>query len=128
MSDYDYPYEEVFNNYKKRWNIETYYNYIKNHLDFEALHTQDYYVMEGLSFIVLVSSYIYYILKEKVKDTSYNSVDEMLLDMRSIKLRKDNDIWHTTSTTIKRKKVFEDLNLDLTGLVKKINDVQRLLP
>ena len=128
MSDFEFTPEDIYGNYKKRWNIETYYNYMKNHLDYEALHVQDYYIEQGLSFIILVSSYIYYILKEKVKQTTYDSVDELLLDMRSIKLRKDNDIWHTTSTTSKRRKVFDDLNLDLIDLVKQINDVQRLQP
>lgn len=128
MSDKEFTPEEIFTSYKKRWNIETYYNYLKNHLDFDALHVQDYYVEKGLSFIILITSYIYYVLREKVKKMSYNSVDELLLDMRCIKLRKDNNIWHSTSTTLKRRKVFDDLNLDLIGLIKEINDVQRLKP
>lgn len=128
MSDKEFEPGEIFANYKKRWNIETYYNYLKNKLDYEALHAQDYYIEQGLSFIILISSYIYYILKEKIKKTDYQSVDELLLDMRSIKLRKDNNIYHTTSTTKKRKKVFDDLNIDLTLLIKQINDTQRLQP
>ena len=122
MSDKEFEPKEIFTNYKKRWNIETYYNYIKNHLEFDSTHLQDYYIAQGLSFIVLVSSYIYYIIKDKIKETPYRTVDELLLDMRSIKLRKDNNVWHTTSTTNKRKKIFDDLNLDLTSLIKQVND------
>lgn len=126
MSDKEFTPEEIYTNYKKRWNIETYYNYLKNHFDFEALHVQNYYVEQGLSFIILVSSYIYYVIKQKVKQTPYKTIDEMLLDMRCIKLRKDNDIWHTTSTTLKRRKVFDELQLDLIGLIKKVNENQKL--
>ena len=35
--------EEVFSNYKKRWGIETFYQYLKNYADFNDLMIQDYY-------------------------------------------------------------------------------------
>ncbi len=122
ICDYEMNPEDVFKNYKKRWNIETFYNYLKNHLGFEALHCQDYYVEQGLSFIVLLTSNLHYDLKRKLSSKATN-LDEVLLDLKSIKLKNNNNVWQTTSSTKKRLKLFEDLNLDLNKLLDKINKV-----
>ena len=46
--------EEIFNYYKKRWKIETFFNFFKNKINFESLNESDYYQMQGLSFICLL--------------------------------------------------------------------------
>ena len=46
---------EVYSDYKARWSIETFNNYIKNDADFNDLKIQDYYVDHGFDFIMLVN-------------------------------------------------------------------------
>ena len=52
------PASQVYADYKDRWSIETYNNYIKNDADFNALKMQDYYVQKGFDFIMLVTGLI----------------------------------------------------------------------
>lgn len=42
--------EDVFCYYKERWTLETYYNYIRNDVDFNALYQQDYFLYAGVKF------------------------------------------------------------------------------
>ena len=58
---------EVYSDYKRRWSIETYNNYIKNDVDFNDLKLQDYYVGHGFDFIMLVTGLIHSKLNEAVK-------------------------------------------------------------
>lgn len=51
--------KEVFSWYKKRWHIEIFYNYFSNEEHCKAFCQQDYYRIQGLSFIFLVSSIIH---------------------------------------------------------------------
>ena len=52
-NDFNLDAETVFCHYKDRWSIETYYNYVRNDVDFNALYQQDYFCMQGVSFIIL---------------------------------------------------------------------------
>ncbi|MBR6343357.1 MAG: hypothetical protein IKR65_05565, partial [Selenomonadaceae bacterium] len=45
------------------------YNYVRNDADFNALYQQDYFCMQGLSFIVTVAGMIYHDIK-RVADES----------------------------------------------------------
>lgn len=46
---------DVYADYKSRWSIETFNNYIKNDTDFNALKEQNYYCAHGFDFIMLVT-------------------------------------------------------------------------
>lgn len=50
--------ESVFALYKRRWSIETYFDYFKNGQDGHALCQQDYYRQQGLAFVMLVAGLI----------------------------------------------------------------------
>ena len=84
--------ETVFCHYKDRWSIETYYNYVRNDADFNALYQQDYFCMQGLSFIVTVSGLIYYDMK-KVAEKSKMSVKEIMREMKKLKISLEGDKW-----------------------------------
>ena len=84
--------EEIFCHYKDRWSIETYYNYVRNDADFNALYQQDYFCMQGLSFIVTVSGMIYHDVK-KVADTSKISVKEIMREMKKLKISLEGNKW-----------------------------------
>ena len=84
--------EEVFCHYKDRWSIETYYNYVRNDADFNALYQQDYFCMQGLSFIVTVSGMIYHDVK-KVAVASKLSVKEIMREMKKLKISLEGNKW-----------------------------------
>ena len=122
ICDYEMNPEDVFNAYKKRWSIETFYNYLKNRLGFEALHCQDYYIEQGLSFIILLTSNLHYELTKKLMFHESN-LDHVLLDLKAIRLRNNNGVWQTTASSKKRLSTYSDLGLDLKGLLKHTNEM-----
>lgn len=91
-NDFDLSAEEVFCHYKDRWSIETYYNYVRNDADFNALYQQDYFCMQGLSFIVTVSGMIYHDVKA-IADESKVSVKEIMREMKKLKISLEGNKW-----------------------------------
>ncbi len=114
-SNLDKSAEEIYKLYKRRWNIETFYDYYKNRLDVNTLHLNDYYKTQGLSFIMLVTSLIYSsftkILKEnKIKE----SPQTILLNARFLKLHRNKNMkWNVENINQKHLKIFETFGLDL---------------
>lgn len=108
--------EKIYRLYKKRWMIETFYDYYKNRLDVNALHLNDYYKTQGLSFIMLITSLIYSeftknIKKEKIKE----SVQSILINSRFLKLHKDNKgKWRVENINQKHLKIFQTFKLNVT--------------
>ena len=91
-NDFNLSAEEVFCHYKDRWSIETYYNYVRNDADFNALYQQDYFCMQGLSFIVTVAGMIYHDIK-KIADESKLSVKEIMREMKKLKITLNGNKW-----------------------------------
>lgn len=104
---------EVFGLYKKRWKIETYYNYFKNSADYNALYMQDYYKTQGLSFIMLISSLIYHELAVSTKKLKAKTTQECLLDARMIKINKRNGVWAPVNCKASIADMFRSLNTPL---------------
>ena len=108
--------EEIYRLYKKRWMIETFYDYYKNRLDVNSLHLNDYYKTQGLSFIMLITSLIYSeftknIKKEKIKE----SVQSILINSRFLKLHKDSKgKWRVEKINQKHLKIFQTFKLNVT--------------
>ena len=89
------PPEEVFTSYKKRWGIETLYQYIKNRADFNNLKFEDYYEEQGFSFIMLVVAQIHQEMiraLQKLHDNT-TSINDLLLKARAMKMEKRGDFW-----------------------------------
>lgn len=42
-NDFEADAETIFCHYKNRWSIKTYYNYVRNDVDFNALYQQDFF-------------------------------------------------------------------------------------
>lgn len=84
--------ETVFCHYKSRWSIETYYNYVRNDVDFNALYQQDFFCMQGVSFIVTVAGMIYHDIK-KIADRAKVSVKEIMREMKKLKIALEGDKW-----------------------------------
>lgn len=91
-NDFESSAETIFCHYKDRWSIETYYNYVRNDADFNALYQQDYFCMQGLSFIVTISGMIYYDVK-KAAEAGKQSVKEIMREMKKLKISLEGDKW-----------------------------------
>ena len=101
--------ENVFSGYKKRWGIETFYQYLKNLGDFNDLMFQDYYKEQGFSFIMLITGQIHQKMVAAVKTLNDNtiSVRDILLMARCMKMERRGEIWSLKNT---RKKDLEILS------------------
>lgn len=106
--------EEVFQYYKKRWKIETFYNFFKNKINFESLNESDYYQMQGLSFIMLITGMIHSEMKDAIKSLKGYSLDDILLKARFIKAHRINGKWITQNVKRELREMFTVLNSPLT--------------
>lgn len=106
--------KEVYELYKKRWSIETFYNYFKNKADFNALYEGDYYKTQGLAFIMLVVGLVQRAMETAVNNVNGKSVSTCLLDARMVKISKRQGVWTICNVLNKQKTLFEKLNTPLT--------------
>lgn len=104
--------QEIYERYKKRWKIETYYNYFKNKAGYTALETQDYYKTQGLAFIMHIASLIYHDLFNATKSIG-KSVNECLLEARMVKAHIRKDRWKVCNCLKRQVDLFEKLNTKL---------------
>lgn len=104
--------EDVFCHYKERWTIETYYNYIRNDVDFNALYQQDYFCMQGLSFIVTVTGMIYHDIKA-VADKAKLKVKDILNETGKLKMVYEGNKWLIRNNIKSVREVCEKTNFSL---------------
>lgn len=92
--------KEVFENYKGRWGIETFYQYVRNVGDFNDLMVQDYYKEQGMSFVMLVAGQIHQRMVEAVRKLKCNTIStrDLLLMARRMKLEKKGKFWTLKNT------------------------------
>lgn len=102
--------EEIYTLYKKRWSIETFYNYFKNRAGYASLHAEDYYKTQGLAFIMLVSSLIYHEMAEAAKVAEGKSLETCLLEARMVKVHKRHGQWTTCNCLKKQVSLFKTFN------------------
>lgn len=106
--------QEIYTLYKKRWTIETFYNYFKNKADYRTLYMQDYYKTQGLAFIMLVSALIHQEFEEAAKCVKGKSVQDCLLDARMVKANKRREVWCVCNYGAKQLSLFQQLNTPAT--------------
>ena len=110
--------QEVYNDYKGRWSIETYYDFFKNVIDFNAIGISDYYKMEGFTFIMLIASLIEYELG--LACTNYDStmsVGDCLLEARIVKITKKGLHWYIDASMPKKiLKFLEDFHVETKNI------------
>ena len=105
--------KEIYQYYKKRWSIETFFNYFKNRVDINTLGFNDYYATQGMSFIMLVVGLIYKELKEAAKPIKGKSIDDCLLEAKFIKLNKKGNNWVVSNAKKDLQELMSSLNVDL---------------
>lgn len=87
--------EGVFNAFKDRWKIETFYQYLKNKGDFNDLMIQDYYKEQGFAFMMLITGQIHQRMIQAIKllEDNTTSVRDLLLMARCLKMERRGNIW-----------------------------------
>lgn len=98
------PAPSVYADYKGRWSIETYNDYVKNDAGFSDLKNQDYYCAHGFDFIMLVTGLIHSRLNEAVKSLNKRSVSTFDILIKSGHMRMvlhNNGIWELHNTRTK---------------------------
>ena len=123
-SNLDKSPEEIYKLYKRRWAIETFYDYYKNRLDVNALHLPDYYQTQGLSFIMLITSLIYSDFNSRIKELK-RSITDLLLDARFLKIHKKRGTWKLENSCKKHYDLFFSLDIDLNKELKFINELTK---
>ena len=91
---------EVYADYKDRWSIETFNNYIKNDADFNDLKIQDYYVQRGFDFIMLVTGLIHSRLNKAVRELKKSDIStfDILLKAGHMRMILEDEEWHLRNT------------------------------
>lgn len=105
--------KELYELYKSRWSIETYYDRLKNGIRFEALNLDDYATIQGLCFVLMVASRIDAKILGAAKKAKMPR-KELIQLMRYLKLVKDGENTvriHNMKTT--HQKIFEALGISL---------------
>lgn len=103
------PAPQVYSDYKDRWSIETYNNYVKNDADFNDLKIQDYYCAHGFDFIMLVTGLIHSRLNEAVKALKKPSIStfDILIKSGHMRMVQHDDGWKLHNTRTKDVELFE---------------------
>ena len=98
----DEPASEVYADYKSRWGIETYNNYVKNDAGFMGLKFQNYYEQRGFDFIMLVTGLMHSALNDAVKSLGKSSIStfDVLIKAGHMRMVLEGDEWklHNTRT------------------------------
>lgn len=108
LSNSDMSPEEVFKHYKRRWKIETFFQFLKNRGDFNYLKFQDYYLEQGFAFIMLITGQIHQLMVKAVKsqnDRTFSTRDA-ILTARMMKTERQKSTWYLKNI---RKKDLERL-------------------
>lgn len=102
--------------YKSRWQIETFYDYIDNSIDFNALCQKDYYTMQGLGFIIQVAGVIYHDIKEYVEACGLSYKNTMSL-VKGLKLVRERNRWMVRNANKERHSLCDRLGVSLPASV-----------
>lgn len=97
------PAADVYSDYKGRWSIETFNNYIKNDAGFNDLKIQDYYIEHGFDFILLVTGLIHSRLNEAVKALGRSDIStfDLLIKAGHMRMVLEGDKWRLHNTRTK---------------------------
>ena len=111
--------KEIYVYYKKRWTIETFFNYFKNRVDINNLGLSDYYATQGMCFIMLIVGLIYHDMKDVAKVIRGKSIDDLILETKFIKLNKKGTKWCVSNARKELQVLMGKLNVDLTSPLSK---------
>lgn len=112
-SNLDKSAKELYELYKSRWSIETYYDRLKNGIHFEALNLDDYATIQGLCFVLMVASRIDARISQAARQTK-TTRKELIQLMRYLKLVNEGENTIKIHNMKKQhQSIFEILNITL---------------
>lgn len=106
--------QDVFEAYKRRWGIETLYQYVKNVGGFESLKVEDWYKEQGMAFVMLVCGRIHARVIAAVRSLgdSTTSVRDVLLMARRLKLVRRGGSWELANARRKDLELLKRLGFE----------------
>ena len=116
---------EIYHSYKKRWRIETHYDFLENTIKFCGLKQEDYYAMQGLSFLTVTFGQIKSVYMRKLKSVKEKigkmSIKESLAKAGRVKVSQQKDkTWHANITVKKNADMLQEMGVDIAGDLKKL--------
>lgn len=104
--------KDIYNHYKNRWSIETYYDRLKNVIKFKELNLGDYATIQGLAFVMLIAGRIDAKISKAAKEVKLSRKE--LLQLASFLKITDIDGKITIHNQKKQHfEVFEKLNISM---------------
>lgn len=91
-----YDSKTIFEHYKERWAIETFYNYVRNKCDFNAIYQQDYFMCQGLSFIITITCMIFNEVQYSLEGAK-KSIEDIFNTIGKLKINKYKNRWHVVN-------------------------------
>lgn len=116
--------QQIYCDYKERWGLETFYDYVKHDLDFEALHLQGAAGTRGLAFVVHVAGLVHAEVVSSLSGTGVSLSDavEILSDVMLTRVR---DGFRMQNETKEVRELCGRIGLDLSAGVKRVVEVER---
>lgn len=105
--------QEVYGTYKRRWSVEACYDYLKNNAGFTSLGVSDYCKVQGLAFMMLVTSLVHDRTRRACEGVKGKSVDDCLLEARMVKANKVRGRWVCCNMLERQRKLFEAVGAPL---------------
>lgn len=110
--------KDIFMWYKRRWRMETFYDFFSNVKRDEDFQQRSCCKVQGLAFVLLVSSLVYREFAEHLTKAGIRqSVQDVLLDARKIKLVKRGGVWKCENKTEPQRKLLEKIGTTLSPVV-----------
>ena len=118
---------DVYHYHKKRWKIETHYNFVANVIRFCGLQQSDYYSMEGLSFLMITVGQVKNAFLNKIRSSKERyvrnlSIAEVIAKTGRVKISQHQDKqWYFSCTSKKKALLMKELGVDIGGDLRKLN-------
>ena len=126
-SNKDVDPEQYYRTYKKRWKIETHYQHVRNGADFNDLQTEDYYSMQGISFVLLIEGMIYRRFMNRINSApsdyvSHMSLKECIRKLKHAKISLHSDKrWYGTKVTNSTNQLLAEMGVDWAEDLRKLS-------
>lgn len=112
--------EEIFLAYKRRWKIETFFDTLKNQIDFTNFNIDDFYKIQGLATIILVASRIYSQMRNYQKKLKGYSMYELLTKIKALKIEKKKEKYVVENKKAEIKNIFDVMGIILPRELSEI--------
>ncbi len=126
-SNKDVDPEQHYCTYKKRWKIETHYQHVRNGADSNDLQMEDYYSMQGISFVLLIEGMIYRRFMNRINSApsdyvSHMSLKECIRKLKHAKISLHSDKrWYGTKVTSSTNQLLAEMGVDWAEDLRKLS-------